>query len=175
MGKSRLPKPDPRTKKTELKPRNRFRPKNRMTKMRKSMTPGRVAVCLIGPYTSKKVVVLKQLGSGLVLGACMNNDSVRRFPQKWLMATSSTVNLSGAVNTALGDWSDSSFDCLKTKKSGNDGFFDDNKSSTPAEFQQKVDKVVTAVEGSVDCKYMKMYLQARFTLGTEVGAHEMCL
>merc|ERR1712156_328818 len=114
MGKSRLPKPDPRTKKTELKPRNRFRPKNRMTRLRKSIAPGRVCVCLIGPYTSKKVVVLKQLNSGLILGACMNNGSVRRFPQKWLMATSSSVNLNGGVQKQLKGWSDSSFDCLKS-------------------------------------------------------------
>jgi len=177
MGKQRLPKPDPRMKKTELKPKSRFRPKDRQTRLRKNMTPGRVCVCLIGPYTSKKVVFLKQLDSGLLLCACLNNGSVRRFPQKWLLCTSQAVAISGIQKNLTG-WTDSSFSVLKTESADDDGdkedgFFDKNASSknVPAEFQSQVDGTIKAVEGCVDDKYMTMYLKARFTLESDMGPH----
>jgi len=179
MGIQRLPKPDPRLKRPELKPKNRFRPKDRMTRLRKSMVPGRVCVCVIGPYTSKKLVFLKQLDSGLLLCACLNNSAIRRFPQKWLLATSEKVSLSGAVTGELGSWSDCTFNVLKTE-SADDSKADDmfNQSETknvPAEFQSSVDSLVKAVEGCVDDKYMTYYLKARFTLESQLGPHSMVL
>jgi large subunit ribosomal protein L6e len=83
---------------TKIKPLNRYRPKDRQTRLRKSMVPGRVGVVLIGPYTSKKVVFLKQLESGLLLCACMNNGAVRRFPQKWLLTTQTTNKLNKNID-----------------------------------------------------------------------------
>merc|ERR1719511_448094 len=96
MGRQRMPKPVANAKRPNLQPLKRCRPKDRRTRLRKSMVPGRVGVVLIGRYTSKKVVFLKQLESGLLLCACMNNGAVRRFPQKWLFCTDSVVHLDHA-------------------------------------------------------------------------------
>jgi large subunit ribosomal protein L6e len=98
MGRQRHPKPCANAKRPNLKPLNRYRPKDRQTRLRKSMVPGRVGVVLIGPYTSKKVVFLKQLESGLLLCACMNNGAVRRFPQKWLLTTQTTNKLNKNID-----------------------------------------------------------------------------
>lgn len=181
MGKQRLPKPDPRAKRPELKPKNRFRPKDRQTRLRKNMKPGRVCVCLIGPYTSKKVVFLKQLDSGLLMCACLNNGAVRRFPQKWLFCTDSIVHLDHAgIQKNLKDWSDSSFDVLKAEKTeadgGDDEFFNKDAASktVPAAFQSQVDGMIKAVTDCVKDKYMTMYLKARFTLDSDVGPHKAC-
>lgn len=171
MGKQRLPKPDPRVTKPQLKALRRNRAQNRQTKLRKSMTPGTVAVVLIGPYMSKKVVFLKQLDSGLLLCACLNNESVRRFPQKWLLATSQTVDVS-KVKAALAD-SD-----FKTKKGSKEsGFFEDGqKSGMSEEFTAAAAKIVGAVAKSAKKQQlMYEYLCARFTLDKEVPAHAVNL
>ena len=52
-------------------------------------------------------------------------------------------------------------------------FFFFLESSVPKDFQNNTDALVSAVDSSVDCKYMKMYLKARFTLEKDVAAHEM--
>merc|ERR1719208_369390 len=150
-----MPKPVANAKRPNLQPLKRCRPKDRRTRLRKSMVPGRVGVVLIGRYTSKKVVFLKQLESGLLLCACMNNGAVRRFPQKWVLSTQQQVALSG------GD--------------GDESFFekDSSNSAVPAEFQNSTDSLIKAVDSCVGDKYMKMYLKARFTLEKGVAAHEM--
>merc|ERR1719192_2452302 len=115
-----MPKPCANAKRPNLTPLKRCRPKDRQTRLRKNMTPGRVCVCLIGPYTSKKVVFLKQLESGLLLCACLNNGSVRRFPQKWLLCTSQAVAISGIQNNLKG-WTDCTFRFQNIEGAEDDG------------------------------------------------------
>jgi len=141
------------------------------------MSEGRVCVCLIGPYTSKKVIFLKQMESGLLLCACLNNGAIRRFPQKWLLCTEQQVHLDHAgVQKTLRDWSDSSFDVLKSESAddGGDGDFfgkDNASKNVPAEFQSSTDGLIKAVEACIKDKYMTMYLKARFTLESDIPPH----
>merc|ERR1711976_604072 len=66
--------------------------------LRSSLTPGRIAVVLAGVHKGKRVVVLKQLASGLVLitgPMKVNGCPVRRINQIYLLATSESINVSG--------------------------------------------------------------------------------
>merc|ERR1719251_475516 len=170
-----MPKPVANAKRPNLQPLKRCRPKDRRTRLRKSMVPGRVGVVLIGRYTSKKVVFLKQLESGLLLCACMNNGSVRRFPQKWVLATSQQIDVS-KVDTK--SWDDSDFKTLKSSSGSdqNEEFFnkEEAKSAVPEEFKNKTQATMKGVEAACD-KVMALYLKAKFNIPKDRAAHEMVL
>lgn len=140
------------------------------------MTPGTVAVVLIGPYQSKKVVFLKQLESGLLLCACLNNNSVRRFPQKWLLATSQNVDVSGV---GLNYFNDKSFAGFAKKSSDPSEFFQENQQKATPEsqdFTAAKDKVLKAVGAAAQKEELLFeYCCARFTLDKEVPAHALIL
>ena len=68
--------------------------------LRPTLTPGRVCIVLAGAHKGKRVVVLKQLASGLVLingPLKLNGYPMRRVNQNYLLATGTSVDVS-AVN-----------------------------------------------------------------------------
>merc|ERR1712008_670366 len=66
-------------------------------KLRASLAPGAIAIVLAGVHKGKRVIVLKQLGTGLLLVTGthkLNGSPMRRVNQRYLVATSTKLGIS---------------------------------------------------------------------------------
>merc|ERR1711968_144239 len=140
----------------------------KITKLRKNIVPGTVLILLAGRFKGSRVVFLKQLPSGLLLISGpyqINGVPLRRVPQSYVIATQTTVDISGVkvpdtVNDAF-------FKKPKSpKKKDDELFFEKDKESTLDESRKQLQKDVDAkIAAKVEATpLLKQYLSAKFSL-----------
>merc|ERR1712054_749458 len=116
----------------------------KMTKLRASITPGTILILLAGRFKGSRVVFLKQLPSGLLLITgpyAVNGVPLRRVPQSYVIATKTTVDISGLAVPA--DINDDFFKKPKApKKKDDELFFEKDKESTIDDSRKQLQKDV---------------------------------
>merc|ERR1712167_478348 len=149
----------------------------KLTKLRASITTGTVLILLAGRFKGQRVVFLKQLDSGLLLISGpfrVNGVPLRRVPQSYVIATKTTVDISGvkvpdSVNDALFQKPKS------TKKKTDELFFEKEKETTIDESRKALqsavdDKLIAAVKKT---PLLTEYLKAKFSLQKGDLPHKM--
>jgi len=150
--------------------------------LRPSIKPGTVLILLAGRHRGKRVVFLKQLGTGLLLVTgpfVLNGCPLRRVNQIYTIATSTRlkikhVNVPARIN-------DEYFrrKSLKNLKHREGELFDTGKeeytlSNERKEDQVSVDKqVLKVIKASKDKKALKGYLETMFSLKNKMYPHRM--
>jgi large subunit ribosomal protein L6e len=150
-------------------------------KLRASLAPGAVAIVLAGVHKGKRVVVLKQLATGLLLVTGpykVNGCPLRRVNQRYLLATSTSVDVSGVKVPDNVD--DKYFQRVKAEKTKKDGdIFDNKKEAYTASEQRKADQVTVdnqvleAIKKHPEGAVIKQYLRAHFSLSKGELPHLM--
>merc|ERR1711967_73084 len=150
---------------------------SRQTKLRASITPGTVLILLAGRFKGCRVVFLKQLDSGLLLISGpfrVNGVPLRRVPQSYVIATKTSVDISGVAIPA--EVNDALFQKPKsTKKKSDELFFEKEKETTIDESRKKLqatvdDKLIAAVKKT---PLLEEYLKAKFSLQKGDLPHKM--
>jgi large subunit ribosomal protein L6e len=185
-GKERLvrTKRFPRYYPTEERPKKfsvkRKRFSSHPRRFRSTLTPGTVVILVAGKHAGKRVVIVKQLSSGLLLvtgPSKLNGVSLRRVNQIYVIATSTKLDLSSAN---FNDLDDKFFKRVRaTKKNAEKDIFDSKKekpqlSVERLEAQKKVDAaVLNAVKANADARLLRRYLKSRFQLWNGVLPHKL--
>jgi len=176
----------PRSYPTEEKPRLlKTNKKNFAThkhKIRPSLVPGTVCILVAGRHAGKRVVLLKQLSSGLLLvtGPYKSNGCpLRRINQIYVIATSTSIDMS-KVNVPE-NLNDKFFDRVKPKKAKTTekDLFSTNKEKYQLTEERKkaqldVDKqIYAAIKGHQDKRLLLQYLKSKFALSRKQFPHKM--
>jgi large subunit ribosomal protein L6e len=131
-------------------------------KTRSSIKAGTVAILVAGRFRGKRVVVLKVLSSGLLLVSGpynVNGVPLRRVNQKYVIATSTSVDVKGVDVSKIDD---AFFARGKDEK---------GPSAARKAAQDSVDKALGAAVGKTE--HLKEYMQAKFTLSKGDKPHAM--
>jgi large subunit ribosomal protein L6e len=185
-GKERLvrTKRFPRYYPTEERPKKfsvkRKRFSDHPRRFRSTLTPGTVVILVAGKHAGKRVVVVKQLSSGLLLVTGpqkLNGVSLRRVNQIYVIATSTKLDLSSAKFDNLDD---KFFKRVRSpKKNAEKDIFDSNKekpqlSEERRQAQLNTDAVVVnAIKAHADSRLLRRYLKSRFQLWNGVLPHKL--
>merc|ERR1712224_142047 len=149
----------------------------KLTKLRASITPGTVLILLAGRFMGCRVVFLKQLDSGLLLISGpfrVNGVPLRRVPQSYVIATKTSVDISGV--SIPKEVTDALFTKPKsTKKKSDELFFVKEKETSIDESRKKLqssvdDKLIAAVKKT---PLLEEYLKAKFSLQKGDMPHKM--
>jgi large subunit ribosomal protein L6e len=136
-------------------------------KLKASIKPGSVLILVAGRFRGKRVVCLKQLGSGLLLVSGpyeVNGVPLRRVNQKYCIATSTSVDVSGVDVSKIND------DFFKRVK----GESDAKETVTQKSRKDAQVKVDAALMGSIKkVDMLDAYLKAKFTLSRADRPHAM--
>jgi large subunit ribosomal protein L6e len=149
-------------------------------RFRSTLTPGTVVILVAGKHAGKRVVIVKQLSSGLLLVTGpqkLNGVSLRRVNQIYVIATSTKLDLSSAKFDNLDD---KFFKRVRSaKKNAEKDIFDSKKekpqlSDERRQAQTGVDPaVVNAIKANADSRLLRRYLKSRFQLWNGVLPHKL--
>merc|ERR1712025_1542347 len=150
--------------------------------LRSTLQPGTVAIVLAGAHKGKRVVVLKQLASGLVLVTGpmkLNGCPMRRINQIYLLATQTTVDVSAVkVPENVNDDYFKRAKAEKVKKADGDIFTSKKEDYKPSE-QRKTDQaavdadVLEVMKKHPEAAALKSYFKATFSLSKGQYPHKM--
>merc|ERR1712173_201070 len=141
--------------------------------VRDSLSAGTVAIVLAGVHKGKRVVVLKQLETGLLLVTGpfkLNGTPLRRVNQRFLLATSTKIDVSGVK--VPDNVNDKYFARIKAEKGAK------KEEYKPSE-QRKKDQVaidtqvLAAIKKNKEGAALRQYLKAPFALSKGQFPHLM--
>jgi len=150
--------------------------------LRPTLTPGRICIVLAGAHKGKRVVVLKQLASGLVLitgPMKLNGCPMRRINQIYLLATENALDVSTVkVPENVNDDYFKRARAEKVKKADGDIFTSKKEDYKPSE-QRKTDQaaldaeVLEVMKKHPEAAALKSYFKATFSLSKGQYPHKM--
>ncbi|KAI8071083.1 ribosomal protein L6e-domain-containing protein [Gongronella butleri] len=141
--------------------------------LRGSISAGSVVILLAGRHRGKRVVVLKQLDSGLLLVTGpfrVNGVPIRRVDQAYVIATSTKIE----IPEVDAKFNDAYFKKSKDTKEKEFLAKKESKVATSAskvEDQKQVDKVI--LEAIAKTPFLRQYLAAKFSLSKGQFPHDM--
>merc|ERR1712025_645807 len=149
-------------------------------KLRSTLAPGVIAILLAGVHKGKRVIVLKQLATGLLLITGphkLNGCPLRRVNQRYLLATTTKVDVSGVSIPENID--DKYFARAKAEKSKEGDIFSAKKEEYKPSEERKKDQatvdasVLAAIKAHPEGAVLKQYLKATFALSKGEYPHKM--
>merc|ERR1712150_184646 len=178
----------PRFYPTEEKPRKlqNYAAKSRKSvvfhKLRKTLTPGTVLILLAGRHKGKRVVLLKQLASGLLLVTGpyhLNGCPLRRINQNYVIGTKTKLDISSVKLPERVNDEYFRRQKLRRPKHTEGDIFDTKKEGYAVSDERKQDQVevdkqvLEVVRSHPDKKLMFGYLGAMFSLTNKQYPHKM--
>jgi len=145
------------------------------TKLRRSLQPGKILIVLAGPFAGRRVVLLKQLGSGLLLVTgpySLNGVPLRRLNSAYVIGTSTKVDISKVDVSSIDD----KFFAKTVEKKQKGEFIEEKKQKKPVSEsrkseQSRVDGALTTAISAVP--QLTEYLKTRFSLSHGQRPHFM--
>ncbi|KAL5488084.1 RPL6 [Sanghuangporus weigelae] len=139
------------------------------TKLRGTITPGTVLILLAGRFAGKRVVFLKQLGSGLLLVTGpykVNGVPLRRVNQAYVIATQTKIDLGAFKVDEKAD--DAYFSKAKAKgrKSAEEEFFSEGKPKEREPLPENKLSLQKEIDGAVISAIKKEALLAKYIKST---------
>ncbi|KIW03359.1 uncharacterized protein PV09_05567 [Verruconis gallopava] len=155
----------------------------RPTKLRQSLKPGTILILLAGRFRGKRVILLKDLGQGVLLITGpfkINGVPLRRVNARYVIATSTSVDVKGLDSKILDKVSEAGYwgaDKAEKKKS-EEAFFKQGEkpekkplAAGRADDQKAIDKVLIA--NIKKEQFLASYLGSTFSLRKGDKPHEM--
>jgi len=150
--------------------------------VRSSLSAGTVAIILAGAHKGKRVVVLKQLASGLLLISgpfALNGCPLRRVNQAYLVATKTKLDIASVKVPENVD--DAYFKRAKKAKAGKKegDIFESKKEEYKPSEQRKTDQaavdkqLMEVLSKHAEAKVLKQYLRSPFGLSKGEHPHKM--